>query len=231
MAKTYHRENLKQDLLGEALHVIRTSGAHSLSLRELARRLNVSHMAPYRHFRDKEDLLAQIIAEGFFILRQGFDRAATESKSLEDKFARMGRAYLEFCERHPDHARLMFGGFVADFSQHPECLRSGESAYQALLNMVIEMQQAGMARSGDPVPIANLIWSTVHGFSMLWIERQFASAEMVHEELGPSNQSGPSKSKNGKNKPSGEKILQHQNEQKRLMLDLMAQVLLQGLKT
>src|ERR1700677_4130866 len=63
--RPYHRVNLKQSLLDSAVALIGEVGPQAFTLREVARRAGVSHNAPYRHFRDKDDLLAEVAAQGF----------------------------------------------------------------------------------------------------------------------------------------------------------------------
>ena len=74
--RSYHHGNLKQALLEASLNLIREVGPGAFTLREVARRAGVSHNAPYRHFRDKEELLAALAAEGFDRLTDAMTKAA-----------------------------------------------------------------------------------------------------------------------------------------------------------
>ena len=85
----------------------------------------------------------------------------------------MGHAYVNFAKEHPDHARLMFGGFVQSPEAHPECKEASGGAFDALLSLVIEMQSENIMKKSNPLELAHLVWSSVHGFSMLLIDRQF----------------------------------------------------------
>src|SRR6266581_1440101 len=75
-ARPYHHGNLRPALLAEALRVLEEGDVASLSLRDLARRLSVSHAAPYRHFADKDALLAAIAQQGFELLVDVLEDAA-----------------------------------------------------------------------------------------------------------------------------------------------------------
>src|SRR4051812_36803257 len=100
---TYHHGNLRPALLRAASKTLEKEGAGALSLRDLARRAGVSHNAPYRHFRDRDSLLAAIATEGFRQLGDALrGRAGKE----------MGAAYVRFALEHPQQFRLMFGGVL-----------------------------------------------------------------------------------------------------------------------
>src|SRR5579859_4246626 len=109
-ARPYHYGNLRSALLAEALRALAEGGPASLSLRELARRLGVSHAAPYRHFADKDVLLAAIAQQGFELLAAEVEAAAAQhpDESLF-QLADMGWAYVRFALRQPQHFQVMFG--------------------------------------------------------------------------------------------------------------------------
>ena len=86
-ARPYHHGNLKEALLAAAVEAIAESGPRGFTLREAARRAGVSHNAPYRHFRDRDDLLAAVAADGFDRLGEAMTRAAGKAKQI-------GRAHV-----------------------------------------------------------------------------------------------------------------------------------------
>src|SRR5919106_3067320 len=100
---TYHHGDLRTALLQTAAKILEKQGLVALSLRELARLAGVSHNAPYRHFPDRDSLLAALAAEGFELLGD-----ALQSRPRRE----MGEAYVEFALAHPERFRLMFGGLA-----------------------------------------------------------------------------------------------------------------------
>ena len=106
--RSYHHGNLKQALLEASLDLIRKAGPGAFTLREVARRAGVSHNAPYRHFRDKEELLAALAAEGFDRLTAAMTKAAESASGALERFRSSGRGYVEFALRYPQHFAVMF---------------------------------------------------------------------------------------------------------------------------
>src|SRR5712691_4818265 len=103
-ARPYHHGNLRPALVAEAVRVLAEGDAASLSLRELARRLGVSHAAPYRHFADKDALLAAIAQQGFELLAAEVEAAAAQHPDEPARqLADTGWAYVRFALRQPQH--------------------------------------------------------------------------------------------------------------------------------
>lgn len=171
--KSYHHPDLRSALIREGLVFMKDHKVDELSLRELARRLKVSHMAPYRHFADKETLIAAMIEEGFKELTLHLAEPLKTEKDFETLFYEMGKAYVHFVINNPDHARLMFGGFLYEPGKHCQAEKCGDMAFGRLLDMIRIGQEQKVLRNDDPMIMAFYIWSGVHGFALLMIERQF----------------------------------------------------------
>jgi AcrR family transcriptional regulator len=166
---TYHHGDLRAAILRAAGEVLEREGVATLSVREAARRAGVSHNAPYRHFPDRDSLLAALAAEGFAWL----------GKSLESRFGReMGEAYVHFALENPQRYRLMFGGLLR-VEAHPELRESARAAYAAL-------EKAFAGQGVDPDKAAAAAWSLVHGFATLLLDGHFPSKDhrFVREVLG-----------------------------------------------
>lgn len=168
--RSYHHGDLRRALLDAALSVLEKEGAHALTLREVARRVGVSQAAPYHHFADKEAILAAVAEEGFVELYGALEKArdAAEGKPAA-RLRAMGAGYVQFAVERPAHFRVMFGKMVEE-SRYPSLHAAADRAFATLCEAITEAQEAGAARRGDPVELAVLAWSTVHGLAMLWIE-------------------------------------------------------------
>lgn len=161
-------------MIDEGLAFIESHTVDELSLRELARRLKVSHTAPYRHFQTKEDLLAELIKTGFSKLNDAFLIELNNDKlSFDQLYHRMGVVYVTFFMQHPSLARLMFSSDLCDTEKYPDTKSCGDAAFMSLLEMIQKGQTSGYLMEGDPMPLALTTWSAVHGMASLFMDHQF----------------------------------------------------------
>jgi AcrR family transcriptional regulator len=163
---------LRRALLDEAIRTIETQGVERLTLRTVGARLGVSRSALYRHFADKQALLATVGKEGFRKLRQALADAWEENGHRRAGFDAMHRAYLQFAVAHPSHYRVMFGGFIESAAKDEHFMAEARGAFQVLLDALVEQQNAGDIRRDDPVLMARFVWALVHGTAMLFINGQ-----------------------------------------------------------
>jgi AcrR family transcriptional regulator len=155
---TYHHGDLRAAILEAAARMIEKEGLKGLSVREAARRAGVSHTAPYRHFPDRDALLAALAEEGFSEL----------SKALENRSGReLAEAYVRFALEHPQRFRLMFASGRA----HPDLRVQFGTAFAEL--------GAGASLA------AAAAWSLVHGLAQLILDGHFENNEaFVKKVLG-----------------------------------------------
>ena len=100
--KSYHHGNLRQALVEAARALIEEKGPLGFTLAEAARAAGVSPAAPYRHFRNREDLVAEVARQGFLIFAEQLERAFDHGRpSPLSAFFATGRAYLGFARGHP----------------------------------------------------------------------------------------------------------------------------------
>ena len=156
---TYHHGDLRAAVLGAASKIIEKQGLSGLSVREAARRAGVSHNAPYRHFPDRDALLAALATEGFSQL----------GKALENRSGReMGEAYVRFALERPQRFRLMFGGLLG-VERYPELQAQAAATYGKL-------EKAFAERGAEAQFAAAAAWSLVHGLALLLLDGHFAEA-------------------------------------------------------
>ena len=182
-ADTYHHGDLRRALLEEALRTIQTRGVEALTLRNVGEKLGVSRTALYRHFADKPSLLAAVGREGFRLLRVALSEAFDNHGRGREGFEAMGRAYVRFAAEHRSHYRVMFGGFIESCAKDAAFIEEARSAFQVLVDALVEQQQRGLIRKDDPMLQARWIWSMVHGISMLVIDGQLRGQDERGEAL------------------------------------------------
>lgn len=143
----------------------------------MGERLGVSRTALYRHFSDKQALLAAVAREGFRMLRLRLSAAYDEHGRGRAGFEAMGLAYVQFAVTHPSHYRVMFGRFLESCSRDAELVAEAKAAFEVLVESLVEQQQAGLVRRDDPLLLARFIWSLVHGIAMLAIDGQLQGTD------------------------------------------------------
>jgi AcrR family transcriptional regulator len=171
-AKPYHHGDLRRALLDEALRTIQTHGVEQLTLRTVGERLGVSRSALYRHFADKQSLLATVSKEGFCMLRQAVADAWKRNGAGRIGFQAMGKAYVQFAVAHPSHYRVMFGGFIESAAKDDHFVAEAKAAFQVLVDALVEQQNTGDIRRDDPVLMGRFVWALFHGAAMLFIDGQ-----------------------------------------------------------
>jgi len=180
--RSYHHGNLKEALVRAALELIRKRGPQGFTLREAARRAGVSHNAPYRHFRHRDELLAEVAADGFERLTKSLNNAAARGSNPLERFQFSGSGYVQFAMRFPEHFTVMFDRpEILKRSTH--CKLAGQQAFAALQGFVRDCQNAGVLPTGDGKTLALMAWSAVHGVAKLAVSGHlpFSSRERVLE--------------------------------------------------
>lgn len=153
---------LRRQVLDASLLFIVQVGPDALSVREVARRAGVSHQAPYKHFADREAILAELVEEGFHSLAAALDVATPEDDPVA-RIAGTGQAYVLWALAHPGYLRLLFRPDLVDATAHPKAAAAGQAAWAHL-------DAVARAVPGDPEVNTALLWSAVHGLSVLLLD-------------------------------------------------------------
>lgn len=165
----YHHGDLARTLVLAATQLVEQGGPAALTLREAARLAGVSVAAPYRHFADREALLAAVLAEGFDGLTAHTESARQAAPDALAALRAVGIGYVEFAVAHPSVYRLMFGP-ECDKTNHPALMAAGERALGVLVRSVQDAQAAGRIRPGPPETVALGGWSICHGLASLYVD-------------------------------------------------------------
>jgi len=175
---------LKEACLRAAHGFIAEHGVEPLSLREIARRLGVSHQAPYRHFASRDHLLVEVVRRCFRDFAAFLDDRGVHADPRDDLGA-LGERYLAFAESHPVEYRLMFGTPWPAAGEELDLAADAMHAFDVLRRVLgrIHGEQAAMRRRVDLD--AMFIWANMHGMATI---RQ--SSVMAHLRLAPKVEAG-----------------------------------------
>jgi len=177
--RPYHHGDLKRVIIETAQDMLREEKGWQFTLREVARRASVSHAAPYKHFADKQALLAELAALGFDELRRSVSRAIGKPlRSARAEFVAAAKAYIHFGTANPCLYRLMFSADV-DKRAFPKLKEAGASAFAELLGILERGQKSGAFKTQPIRGQATAAWALVHGFTMLEIE-----GHLLAEQIG-----------------------------------------------
>ncbi|MFT5660515.1 MAG: AcrR family transcriptional regulator [Sulfurimonas sp.] len=169
---TYHHGNLKDELINEALVMVKENGVESITLRELTKKLGASRSAIYRHYSSKDELITAVIHAGFEKLDASIVPALTSNDSVINRFKAMGQAYLGFALQNPNIYRMIFGHVVAQQREESCDLKDEESTkdFHRLVSLLVEGQEKKVFKVQDPILQAIYIWSNMHGLANLYID-------------------------------------------------------------
>jgi AcrR family transcriptional regulator len=187
---SYYHGNLRAALVETGLAMARESGPDGVALREVARRVGVSHNAAYRHFADREQLLAEIAGHGMDLLTEAMEaRLATVPGDLDPvaraqaRLREVGRAYVEFALAEPGLFRTAFTSHPHQESAEPEDHQGDGGGPYGLLNTILDElvdvgYLAASRRSGSDV----VCWAGVHGLAVLHLDGPLAEAPEAERE-------------------------------------------------
>lgn len=166
----YHHGNLREALVQAALRLIGEKGPAGFTFAEAARAAGVSPAAPYRHFRDRDELMADIAKRGFetftAALRGAWDAGLPNPR---EALVRVGRAYLDFARREPAAYAAMFDSALPA-NCGPELQRASDESFAVLREACERVISALPGPQRPPVlMVAVHIWSMAHGIATLFL--------------------------------------------------------------
>lgn len=156
--------DLREACVAAAHAVIAEEGIEQLSLRDVARRLGVSHQAPYKHYPSRDHLLAEVVRRCFVRFAEHLDRRKrfdAPEKDLES----LGLEYLRFALSNPLEYRLMFGTPWPQGAAHDALERDARYAFDILRAAIGRLHGPKAVRSGLADRDAMFVWAAMHGLA------------------------------------------------------------------
>ncbi len=158
--------DLKEACIQAAREVIAEQGVESLSMRDVSRKLGVSHQAPYRHFPSRDHLLAEIMRRCFVEFAHYLDGNAVPGIEAAG-IPGMGERYIAYAQNKPLEYRLMFGTPWPEAAQHPELIEHAKHAFDLLRQNLRRKHGNEPANHAQADLDALFIWSALHGMSSI----------------------------------------------------------------
>lgn len=165
----YHHGNLREALIAAALDLIAAKGPAGFTFAEAARSAGVSPAAPYRHFRDRDALLADVAKQGFERFERFLTTAWNDGRpDVRTAFGNLGKAYLAFARSEPAYYSAMFEAGIP-LDDHPELRAAGDRAF-AIVREASEAMCQTLPREQRPpsLMMALHVWAIAHGIASLF---------------------------------------------------------------
>jgi AcrR family transcriptional regulator len=179
---TYHHGDLPDALTNAAIKRIAAQGVEKLSLRAVARDIGVSQTAPYRHFKDKNHLLAAIAKQGFEMLTALKASSCSEMGTLQE-IINGGIQYVKFAIANPERYQLMFGSKLDNSCDYEGLKEARAASFNVVIEQIERGKASGVLINEDSDILAKSCWTTAHGISSLIINGFFQNIDYEFEDF------------------------------------------------
>lgn len=179
----YHHGDLRAQLIAAVRELVEIHGPDGFSVAEAARRAGVSSAAPYKHFKDRPEILRGVVSEAMDRLHAAMTAGAlAHPKGSLEAVAAVGLAYVNFARAEPGVFRLVFG-LTEGHENAPDLLAKGENCFGVVAVTVAD--RIGCAPNSETVQrLAYILWSFVHGHSFLTIDMKHKVANSEQDDWG-----------------------------------------------
>lgn len=162
---------VRDDLILAGAELLKSKSLEEISLRSVARKAGVSHVAMYHHFTNKNALFAAIAEFGFqryFVSYQ--NELQKTDHDFIGRFRALGLNYVQFILNNQQFARIMFGGVGLNLNQYPSLASVSRRTYRQLREMIQMGQRLGYLKQGKAKEKTLASWAMIHGIAMLFLE-------------------------------------------------------------
>lgn len=172
---------MREKILQSAHQLFLERGFEEISIRSIAEAIEYSPATIYLYFKDKNEIIHALHQDGFRLLNEHFQHLGQFADPFE-RLLQMGRAYIKFATSNPDIYDLLF--MKSEPMEHvASCLdeewKEGDSAFDALLQTIMQCQHQGYFKGFEPHSFAMMIWSSIHGLCSLHISDHLGHVKEV----------------------------------------------------
>lgn len=173
--ESYHHGDLRNDLIKVGLKLLNEEGYDKLSLRKVAKLCNVSHTAPYRHFKNKDELVTAITVETIKKFNVALQQALIiYPDDYKKQLMEMGFLYIKFFVENPDYLQLLFLSDITQCVNSPAAaVAQADSPFATFFSCVKNLVAQ---KRGNPVELHSIAlanWSLVHGLAIIITKKQY----------------------------------------------------------
>lgn len=175
---------LREKILACAVDLYVEQGLKGLSMRNVAEKLGVSATALYRHYRNKEDLLHNVVGEAVKVFGS-YLFAALSGRTPEERFRKGGEAYLNFALEQSKYYEVIFLApqQLGEEDQPEELRLRSRATFQFLVDRVQECMESGHLRKDDPFSVAMSVWAHGHGLISIYLAKKWPVEEAVFRKM------------------------------------------------
>lgn len=169
--KTYHHRDLRAALIEAGIAELEEKGLENVSLRSIATRVGVSHTAPKNHFDGLRGLLTAIATVGYQRHAAEMQRGVEHAPPGKARLHAAGNGYVRFAMENSELFKLMFSSALCDVDD-PDLKHAASQSYDVLRGVAHGLEWDKATAPGSPWRTEWMLWSMVHGYTMLLIEKQ-----------------------------------------------------------
>ncbi len=168
---SYHHGCLREALITATTEMLAEEGIDGVSMRKLSQRIGVSRTAAYRHFADKNELLAAVAEQGYKRLSESTQSFRQQNeRDVIERLEEMCVGYIQFAAENPALYRLMFGPKITDWRVYPGLITAGREAMDGVIAIIELGQQQHRIKPGSAADLAYVLFALLHGQSTLLID-------------------------------------------------------------
>ncbi|MDF2504229.1 TetR/AcrR family transcriptional regulator [Clostridium sp.] len=175
----YHHGTLKQDLIDKGLQLLNKEGYEDFSLRKVAALCGVSHSAPYKHFKNKDELISTITLNVINSFKDSLNEIVDKYSNPKTQIIEMGKQYIKFMVKNPDYLKFMF---LSDFNKtiivkENEFINAEDTCFDIFKESAINYFKFINANQANYTDNILIMWSLVHGMALLIANKNIQLSE------------------------------------------------------
>lgn len=164
----YHHGDLKKTLIKNGIKLLNEVGSENFSMRKLAALCNVSHTAPYKHFKNKDELIAAILEYVLKELELSLKEISTKNESPEKLSIELGKQYVKFMVANPDYLKILFlSDFQTEIILNNGKIESDYGAFNILKDTAVKAFKFSNIKEDDYARNIIAMWAMVHGLAIM----------------------------------------------------------------